>query len=275
MLSALRRVSAKMSFPQTSTVAYSIALMCFDAADADDPVLRDTHEAVLQVARSSGRYRDLLGLVDPVNSDGSSGKDDKLLMELSQLRIFAHYLSVCPLAAEAKAQVPPEMLESVFTRDGELFVGTTQQSWLQMRVTKELKEAMQRMAERKDEYEILVEYSSFAGLLPLDAAVLRKGRLVAMLEVDGPYQFRFDNKIRRMDLLKEHMYRSKHPGAIFHRINFNDEKKLGAAVLSRELAALIDEVAEQNDDMLGGFFRKIKQSWDNFLGWSLRNSKSS
>ena len=123
------------------------------------------------------------------------------------------------------------------------------------------------------EFTVALEVSSFGGVLPVDAAVSRRGRVIALLEVDGPHHYLPDGRLRRQDQLKEALYRRRHPGSVFHRIRWDDEMQLGSDVLARELVEVLLESAARSDDVLGNGLRSVQKAMGDFFSWSMRNSK--
>ena len=53
--------------------------------------------------------------------------------------------------------------------------------------------------------------------------------ILAIVEIDGPYHYYPNRKLRRKDQMKEMMYRKVYPNAIFRRIRYDDENRLGSS----------------------------------------------
>jgi hypothetical protein len=86
--------------------------------------------------------------------------------------------------------------------------------------------------------QLVREHSSFAGCLPVDMAILKGGKIRALIEVDGPHHYRSsDNALTRAGQCKEALYKAKHPIAIFHRVRWDEEKEAGAEVLAKQFCA--------------------------------------
>jgi len=65
------------------------------------------------------------------------------------------------------------------------------------------------------------------------------GTPVAFIEVDGPQHFDADSRLKRKDMMKEALYRSKHPNASFTRVRFDMVNKLGSAFIGTEISNYI------------------------------------
>ena len=188
--------------------------------------------------------------------------------EYEQLRIFAHYLHVNRFVT-AKDDIPRVLLDV-----SELDASSNQKSRLQQRVIQGVINAFASLGDAAD-YQVIAEASSFAGVFPVDAVVMYKGREVAFLEIDGPSHYRFDGKLRRKDKLKEAMYRKNHPHCSFHRIRYDSENRIGADVLGAEIAELIMKSSARSN-IIEGWFKDlgndIKFFVEKTFQWSLRNS---
>jgi hypothetical protein len=205
--------------------------------------------------------------------------------ELEQIRIFSHYLKVMNIVTDSR-KIPEELLKYAVCYGGAQTWksaaaaaamataaaehGEEQGSRLQRRVVRGLQEAF-TASELATQYEITTEESSFNGVFPIDAMISKKGKVVALLEVDGPTHYRADGKLRRKDLLKEAMYLKVHPDSTFHRIRWDEANKLGSDIVGAELAALVMS-SSQDVDPFTALTRSVQKSVQNFLNWGLRNS---
>jgi hypothetical protein len=206
--------------------------------------------------------------------------------ELEQIRIFSHYLNVMNVITDAR-RIPEELLKSAVNyggvqtwksaaaaaqaaaaaaEDSESVMG----SRLQRRIVRSLQDAF-ASSELSKQYEIATEESSFSGVFPIDAMISKKGKVVALLEVDGPHHYRADGKLRRKDLLKEMMYLKVHPDSTFHRIRWDEANKLGSDIVGEELAALVMSTS-RDVNPLTAFSRAMQKSVQDFFTWGLRNS---
>jgi hypothetical protein len=105
---------------------------------------------------------------------------------------------------------------------------------------------------RNDELKVRKEYSSFCGAFPVDAVVLEGDQPVAFVEVDGPQHF-VEGQLRRKDLMKETLYRKKHPCATFTRVNFDQVDHLGAKYVGREVAnyiTLVMHICDHEEEVM-------------------------
>jgi hypothetical protein len=299
---ALRRVGAQMNPQEVANCAYGLALTCFDTHNPADVAFRGAHEAMLSIIRSRPQYQlksegqaqlrdDVRNKVFASTSNSESmievnaeevvgGYDEansKSFMlrvkELVQLRIFAHYLQATQYVTDTK-RIPRMLLQA---HDSSYYDSPMNNSLimskLQQRVVKGLKDALLLIPEGSD-FVIKGEQSSFDGVFPIDAAVFKRGEVLALLEVDGPHHYRYDNKLRRSDMLKEYMYRQRHPGVLFHRIRYDEENKVGAEVLGVELVTLLSKCAKQSEDYWGNFWRNAAKKMGDFFSWGLRNDFS-
>ena len=198
---------------------------------------------------------------------------------MEQLRIYAHYLSVNQLVGGDVHLIPSILLDVSNTRSS-YSSSTNMKSKLQDRVIQGVRDAFSSLSTdgHPSDYQVIAETSSFGGAFPVDASVLYKGKVVALLEVDGPSHYRFDGKLKRKDKLKEAMYRKKHPRSTFHRIRFDSENKIGAEAIGMEIMETIVR-SQRADNPVEGWFRDriidAKQFIDSGFVWSLRNSPPS
>jgi hypothetical protein len=96
----------------------------------------------------------------------------------------------------------------------------------------------QALAVRHKGLQVEAEYSAFFGAFPVDATVFEGTKVIAFVEVDGPQHYS-EGSLRRKDVLKEALYRRKHPLASFTRVRFDQVNSLGSVYVGRELANFI------------------------------------
>lgn len=143
----------------------------------------------------------------------------------------------------------------------------TSSSKLQQSVISALSDALQKRC--ANELQVCDEYSAFGGIFPVDAMVVdgKTGLPVVFVEVDGPQHFKslitsrsggkfFVNEIdrtharnstlignefalSRKDLMKEALYKCKHPQAAFTRVRYDQVNYLGSAYVGNEMANYI------------------------------------
>lgn len=248
---ALRRVASEMSPQDVANCAYGLAMMSFDAVNPSEAALRGTHETLLTKLRQAEKGVASLG----------TGHEH----EIEQLRIFAQYLRVMARVTDA-VRIPVELLGESNSHS----TSQTQSSKLQDRVVKGMINAFKKVEEK---FDLGLEVSSFSGVFPIDAVVYFEGKVVAMLEVDGPHHYRHDGKLRRKDLLKERMYTKKHPDSIFHRIRWDEANRLGSETVGEELAMKILVMSKENNNYLFNSLKSIQRSLNDFFSWGLRNSQ--
>mmetsp|Transcript_18013 Transcript_18013/g.39954 ORF Transcript_18013/g.39954 Transcript_18013/m.39954 type:complete len:480 (+) Transcript_18013:3-1442(+) len=282
--SVLRRVGASMSPQDVANCAYGLSILSFDIENPSDVAFRGVHETLLSIIKEAGRGAlplELDGDVDteltldsrvPYKQAQGTQSQGLNVQEREQLRIFAHYLQVMQFISDTK-RIPPSLLRIPSSRGpSKSPQQLAQSSKLHERVVRGLEAAFD-FADVTDEFSIQLEMSSFDGVFPVDAAVSRRGQIIALLEVDGPHHYRSDGSLRRKDLLKEAMYRRKHPGSTFHRIRWDEENKVGSDVLGEELAAVLIASCQKSDDVVGNTWRSLQKQMGDFFCWSLRNSK--
>jgi hypothetical protein len=112
---------------------------------------------------------------------------------------------------------------------------------LQESVISALTSALRR---RNHALEVANEYSAFSGVFPVDATVFEGELPVAFVEVDGPHHFHFSAaegraKLRRKDIMKETLYRRKHPTATFIRVRYDQVDHFGSKYVGSEIADFI------------------------------------
>jgi hypothetical protein len=89
-----------------------------------------------------------------------------------------------------------------------------------------------------NKYEIINEYEGIrGGLFPVDIAIKKNDKIIGFIEVDGDHHYRIDKetgkkKLRRVDQLKEFLYRHHYPNVSFSRISTITNTNI--AHLSRE-----------------------------------------
>jgi hypothetical protein len=123
---------------------------------------------------------------------------------------------------------------------------------------------------KNEQYTISLESSSFEGVFPVDAAIMRDGDVMALIEVNGPTHYRQDGRLKRKDQLKETLYRKRHPDSTFHRIRYDDENKIGSDAIGEELAALI-LTSIQDQSPLTKMMKDAMRNVGDFFSWSMRN----
>jgi hypothetical protein len=239
-----------MSPQDVANCAYGIAIISFDAANPSDAAFRGTHETLLTKLRKAEEGVSSLG----------NGHDH----EIEQLRIFAQYLKVMARVTDTN-RIPDELLSN----SGANSTSQTQSSKLQDRVVKGMLGAFKKIEEK---FDMGLEVSLFNGVFPLDAVVYFEGKVVAMLEVDGPHHYRHDGKLRRKDLLKESMYLKKYPDSLFHRIRWDEANRVGSDTVGEELAMKILAVAKENNNYILNSIKSMQRSLNDFFSWGLRNS---
>ena len=247
---ALRRVAPDMSPQDVANCAYGLAIISFDAANPSDAAFRGTHETLLAKLRKAEEGVASLG----------TGHEH----EIEQLRIFSQYLKVMARVTDI-SRIPNELISNFNSSS----YSQTQSSKLQDRVVKGMVDAFKKIEEK---FDMGLEVSSFSGVFPLDAVVYFEGKVVAMLEVDGPHHYRHDGKLRRKDLLKENMYIKKHPDSLFHRIRWDEANRVGSEKVGEELAMKILEISKENNNHLYNSLKSIQRSLNDFFSWGLRNS---
>lgn len=242
-----------MSPQDVANSAYGLSLLAFDSQNPQDAAFRGCHEVLLNLIRRTQRTSASIAIMNE--------------QELEQIRIFSHYLKVFTYVIDER-RIPPELLSS---SNGIVDMESVQNSRLQKRVVKGLRDAFTK-SELNDQYEISLEVSSFDGAYPLDAIITKNGKMVALLEVDGPSHYRPDGRLRRKDQLKEAMYMKKHPDSIFHRIRWDEADKYGTIMVGSELVTLITNT-NRDVDQFTSIRITIQKTFHNFINWCLRNTK--
>lgn len=259
--------------------------MSFDIDNPYDAAFRGAHEVLLNRIRSAGRGLQIttperLSAMDHGEATGFVVSALPLVKEKEQLKIFSHYLQVMKFVTDPQ-RIPADILAPSFgwnplnlpCDSGKVFVGNPTESRLQSRVFSALESRLREQSSSGTKFEVVSEVSSFAGVFPVDAAIIRNGKILALLEVDGPQHYRpFDGSLRRKDKLKCAMYTKKHPNSIFHRIRWDEENKIGADILVDEIVRdLIEKAGKEN--WFTSSFGNVRRTFEDLMSWGLRNSK--
>jgi len=265
---ALRRVGADMSPQDVANCAYGLAIMSFDA-QVTDAAFRGAHEAMLDTIRATDAALARLQASRAGHDAAGAALKSMNEQELEQIRIFSHYLNVMDVVIDTR-RIPSRFLKA---GGGRVDMNSVQASKLQKRVVRSLKDAFAASElQSSGAYDIALEVSSFDGVFPLDAAINKHGKIVALLEVDGPHHYRLDGRLRRKDQLKEAMYVKRHPGSSFHRVRWDEANKMGSDVIGAELASLVLS-STQDVDPFTAATRAASKAFNDFLHWGLRNDK--
>ena len=198
-----------------ANLMYAVALLTFDARDSD--VLRELNRVHLA----------LLGALTSLRIGSFSER------ERSQVLIYLEYLRHLTQLGEL-----PCRREVSCVGHEEL-----RMSKLQLSVVQSLQSALN---ERSSGFELQNEYSAFGGTLPVDATILREGKVVAFIEVDGPHHYPC-GVLRRKDVLKEMLYRHKHPGAVFARVRHDQVRRLGSNEIGHKVADFLCVVDPESE----------------------------
>jgi len=251
---ALRRVEDDLSPQDIANCAYGLALLAFDSQTPEDAAFRGAHEVLLNTIKKTQRTKESVSLMNE--------------QELEQIRIFSHYLKVMNYVTDTR-RIPEQLLDSA---GGVVNMKAVQVSKLQRRVVQGIQSAFKGSSGDSDQYEISNEVSSFDGAYPLDAAVRKRGKIVALLEVDGPHHYRPDGRLRRKDKLKEAMYMKRHPDSTFHRIRWDEADKIGILNIGTEL---VQHIMSRNkeEDGFTRFRKRFMKMFNDFISWGLRNTK--
>ena len=81
------------------------------------------------------------------------------------------------------------------------------------------------------------EFNGLRSVFPIDAAVYVDDNLLAFIEIDGDFHYKFQQELRRKDRLKEFLYKSKFPSVPLYRVRYDHCEALGFTKLGRILAA--------------------------------------
>jgi len=174
-----------------------------------------------------------IALLDAVSDMGVLKFSD---IEKEQILIYIHLLHTVLPASEVSlidAHCPKHIIRADATNDVP--------SKLQESVISALTNALRR---RNHALEVANEYSAFSGVFPVDATVFEGELPVAFVEVDGPHHFHFSAaegraKLRRKDIMKETLYRRKHPTATFIRVRYDQVDHFGSKYVGSEIADFI------------------------------------
>jgi hypothetical protein len=174
-----------------------------------------------------------IALLDAVSDMGVLKFSD---IEKEQILIYIHLLHTVLPASEVTlidAHCPKHIIRADATNDVP--------SKLQESVISALTSALRR---RNHALEVSNEYSAFSGVFPVDATVFEGELPVAFVEVDGPHHFHFSAaegraKLRRKDIMKETLYRRKHPTATFIRVRYDQVDHFGSKYVGSEIADFI------------------------------------
>ena len=174
-----------------------------------------------------------IALLDAVSDMGVLKFSD---VEKEQILIYIHLLHTVLPASEVSlidAHCPKHIIRADATNNVP--------SKLQESVISALTSALRR---RNHALEVANEYSAFSGVFPVDATVFEGELPVAFVEVDGPHHFHFSAaegraKLRRKDIMKETLYRRKHPTATFIRVRYDQVDHFGSKYVGSEIADFI------------------------------------
>lgn len=236
---ALRARQRDLTVRQAANVAFCVATMCFDAEHHADKSLEELNEVTMQsILRHSQYFQDAVqeSYASSTQGANNSARTVSKYADLRQVHMFAQYLITVQTAEDAR-KVPDFLLSALANSNGD-------EGWsygaskLQRSIVAGLKEAMASSL-GVHSYDIQEEYSCFGGMMPVDIAVLRRGGVAALIEVDGPHHERSNGLLRRTDLFKQYIYCKKYPNSIFHRISYKDNTELGTAVLSKGVVDLL------------------------------------
>ena len=199
----------------TANLMYAVTLLTFDTSEPD--LLRDLNSVHF-------------GLLAALTRVGVGSFSEK---ERSQVLIFLEYLKHLTQLGD----LPAHQIITQVDQDG------LHMSKLQLNVVQSLQTALH---ERTSNYELQNEYSAFGGTLPVDATILREGKVVAFIEVDGPHHYP-RGVLRRKDLLKEMLYRRKHPGTVFARVRHDQVRRLGCSEIGNRVAEFLTIVDPESE----------------------------
>jgi len=174
-----------------------------------------------------------IALLDAVSDIGVLKFSD---VEKEQILIYIHLLHTVLPPSEVSlidAHCPKHIIRA------DTINGVT--SKLQESVISALTSALRR---RNNDLEVANEYSAFSGVFPVDATVFEGEMPVAFVEIDGPHHFHFSaadgqSKLRRKDIMKETLYRRKHPFATFTRVRYDQVDHFGSKYVGSEIADFI------------------------------------
>lgn len=269
---ALDRPNLRLEVQDAGSLAYGVAMLCFDSSGALGQLCSEVHLSVLALVRTL------------------DVSDLQARRETEQLLLFAQYVLALRSETE-RSRIPSYLLDrslvsvswATTLRDplpAAMSGNLTYGSRLQTEVVKGLREAL-TSDDGVEPVRVQGEYSYFNGLFPVDAAVVCQGKVVALVEVDGPHHYRglcSPETLRRKDLLKQKMYAAVHPAVPFHRVTWLETNKHGARVVGADLAAVIlagQEKLYSDDRTVVGVARSAISSFVASFGslfhWSMRN----
>lgn len=284
-----------MSPQDIANSAYAFAILSFDSENTYDAIFRGIHETLLSTIQalmkkysklqeesfnetSADRQQSYVednAFVKSINRVFDRQSKDEFSLsssiidakEIEQLRIFASYLVALQRVSDT-SRIPSQLMEPY--RSNSQSISSNLQKDVILSLADSLKESQFL---NQGNFDIAIEYSSFEGVFPVDAAVLRENVLISLIEVDGPHHYRYDGLLRRKDQLKEAMYQSMFPDVLFRRIRWDEKNKLGAQAITDELASSI-VLHSRKVTPLTGALRKIEQQFSAFFSWSLRREQN-
>lgn len=91
-----------------------------------------------------------------------------------------------------------------------------------------------------DKFSIVNEFHGLGGFFPVDIAVFDGSKPISFIEVDGAFHYTSNNYgfklLKRVDLLKEHLYRLQFPQVPIHRVTMTMTRKYGVKQVTYDLA---------------------------------------
>ena len=194
-----------------ANLMYGISLLIFEEKADVHEELTPVHIALL----------DILSLIGVVGSHFTEAEKEQILIYLSTLQ------TLTPLD-HSITERPRYLLRA----DKPL----TKPSKLQQSVVSSLTTSLRK---KNEKFEVEDEYSAFNGAFPIDATIFEGDKPVAFVEVNGPQHYRQDGRLRRKDLMKEALYRSKYPDASYTRVRFDQVNRLGSCYVGAQVAQFI------------------------------------
>ena len=194
-----------------ANLMYAISLLIFEESEAVHTELTPVHIALLDTASALGVGSSLF----------TEAEKEQILIYISTLQ------TLTPLK-DSVTHRPKCILraDKPFTKP----------SKLQQTVVSALTTALRN---KNSDFEVEDEYSAFSGAFPVDATIFEGDKPVAFVEVNGPQHYREDGRLRRKDLMKEALYRSKYPNASFTRVRFDQVSRLGSKYVGTQVAHFI------------------------------------
>lgn len=181
-----------------------------------------------------------IALLDAVSDMGVLKFSD---IEKEQILIYIHLLHTVLPASEVSL-IDAHCPKHIIRADAAHHHHHDAPSKLQESVISALTSALRRR-NPNDDFEVANEYSAFSGVFPVDATVFEGEQPVAFVEIDGPHHFHFSaaeggrSKLRRKDVMKETLYRRKHPTATFIRVRYDQVDHFGSKYVGSEIADFI------------------------------------